>query len=175
MHNLLIRGDDLCDAVIKEWPHGGGQLPRYQGSGNAWPMLPNPFWNPDAPPRVVEHLLQAARGDSKGERSWFTGRTAEVDEVVSWVRSGTAGVHVVTGRAGTGKSAILGRVVSASVNSERENLLAQGPLGHRDPGVDAVAAHVHARGVVPNQLARELNSGLIRGVLPLIASSPTAT
>jgi hypothetical protein len=165
-HNMLIRGDDLCDALVKEWPDSIEQLPRYQASGNAWPMLPNPFWNPDAPPQVVEHLLQAARSDSEGERSWFTGRVAEVDKVVSWVQSGTAGVRVVTGLAGTGKSAILGRVVSASVEAERKKLLDQGPLGHRDPGVESVAAHAHARGLVPNQLARELNSGLIRGVLP---------
>src|SRR6185369_6711574 len=99
-------------------------------------MLPNPFWNPDAPPQVVEHLLFAARSDAVGAKSWFTGRTAEVDRVVSWVQSGIPGVRVVTGLAGTGKSAIVGRVVSASVESERKNLDAQGPLGHRDPGVE---------------------------------------
>jgi hypothetical protein len=37
-HSQYVRGDDVCDAVLKEWD------------------------DPGAPDQVVEHLLQAARG-----------------------------------------------------------------------------------------------------------------
>lgn len=111
-------------------------------------MFPNPRFDPGAPERVVEHLLLAARGGAApGEHSWFTGRIAEVDQVVRWVRSRQPGLHVLTGSAGTGKTAIAGRVVSLSNPAEREQLLAEGrTVGHADPGVRSVAAHVHARG-----------------------------
>ena len=114
VHNRSIRGDDLCDAVLKEWP-SERQTPQFQGRGSAWWMFPNPLFDPGAPEQVVEHLLRAARGGAReGERSWFTGRTAEVNQVVAWVRADRPGVYVVTGSAGTGKSAITGRVVSLS-------------------------------------------------------------
>jgi hypothetical protein len=125
-------------------------------------LIPNPKHQPAAAAMVVEHLLRAARGvgESVDARSWFTGRTAEVETVVSWVRAGLAGLRVVTGSAGTGKSAILGRVVSAADEAERENLLAHGRLGHADPGVGAVDAHAHARGLTADQLARDLDRQL---------------
>ena len=88
VHNERISGDDLCDAVIKEWD-SDAQRPAYHGTGNAWWMLPNPLHRADAPEQVVEHLLLAARGGARRDvRSWFTGRTVEVDEVVGWLRVG---------------------------------------------------------------------------------------
>lgn len=74
--------------MVKEWV-GDDYRPRYRGDGSAWFMLPNPMYRPDAPLQVVEHLLLAARGgESADATSWFTGRTAEVGTVVSWVRAG---------------------------------------------------------------------------------------
>jgi lipopolysaccharide biosynthesis regulator YciM len=164
-HSPLVRGDDLCDALLKEWPATEPQTPAFQASGSAWFMVTNPLFKKDAPPQVVEHLLLAARSGTE-PLSWFTGRAAEVDQVVDWVRQRRPGVHVITGSAGTGKSAVLGRVVSASVSAERERLLAQGPLGHADPGEGSIAAHAHARGLTANRLAELLNAGLERsGVL----------
>ena len=88
--NQFIRGDDLCDAVIKEW-RGSRQSPQFQGRGSAWWMFPNPLFDPGAPEQVVEHLLRAARGGAReDEQSWFTGRTVEVNQVVRWVRASTA-------------------------------------------------------------------------------------
>lgn len=82
-------------------------------------MLPNPLYDSGAPAQVVEHLLLAARGgSSKDHRSWFTGRTGEVNQVMSWVTSYERGVRVVTGSAGTGKSAIVGRVVCLADSEE---------------------------------------------------------
>ena len=167
VHNQFIRGDDLCDAVVKEWG-SEVQTPQFQSSGSAWWMFRNPLFLAGAPEEVVEHLLRAARGGAgRDERSWFTGRTEEVNQVVGWVRSGVPGVYVVTGSAGTGKSAIVGRAVSLSNSRERDRLLREGQgWGHDDPGEGAVHAHVHARGLTADRAADLLADGLVRcGVL----------
>jgi tetratricopeptide (TPR) repeat protein len=166
-HAMFIRGDDLCDALIKEWD-SAAQTPAYLSRGSAVGMFPNPLYDPGAPERVVEHLLLAARGgEPQDDRSWFTGRTVEVDQVVAWVESGEAGLHVVTGAAGTGKTAIIGRVVSLANPAERERLLAGGvALGHADPRERSVDAHVHARGLTADRAADLLAGQLVRaGVL----------
>ncbi|MEV0731884.1 ATP-binding protein, partial [Polymorphospora sp. NPDC050346] len=163
VHNEFIRGDDLCDAVLKEWD-SDRQSPQFQGRGSAWWMIRNPLFDPGAPERVVEHLLLAARGGQQiDERSWFTGRTVEVNQVVGWVRSGKPGVYVVTGSAGTGKSAIVGRVVSLSNPAERQRLLDNADLwGHDDPGERSIHAHLHARGLTTDRAAEVVAAQLIR-------------
>ncbi|HEX5493520.1 MAG TPA: tetratricopeptide repeat protein [Mycobacteriales bacterium] len=167
-YNRYVRGDDVCDAVVKEWD-GRAHTPDFQGRGNALPMFANPLFRPGAPERVVEHLLLAARGGVDSDRSWFTGRTDEMDQVVSWVGVGRPGVYVVTGSAGTGKSAIVGRVVSMADPDERSRLLTQSPRWeHADPGERAVHAHVHARGLTADRAAETLAGQLVhRGVLPV--------
>ncbi|HET9653937.1 MAG TPA: ATP-binding protein, partial [Kineosporiaceae bacterium] len=170
-HNRLIRGDDLCDALVKEWG-SDAQTPQFLGTGSAWFMIPNPLYRADAPLGVVEHLLRAARGGAaEDELSAFTGRTVEVDQVVEWVASGVPGVHVVTGPAGTGKSAIVGRVVSVADPAERARLaveLGGQRWGHTDPGEGSVDAHVHARGLTVDRVAELLDGQLVgRGLLPL--------
>jgi hypothetical protein len=81
----------------QEWT-GEDQRPDFLSRGSAERMLPNPLWDEGAPEEVVEHLLLAARGvTSAGERSWFTGRRAEVGQVVSWVTAGGPGVHQMDG------------------------------------------------------------------------------
>jgi len=166
VHNARLRGDDLCDAVVKEWD-SDRQSPQFQARGDAWWLLPNPLYDPGAVEQVVEHLLLAARGGGRtDERSWFTGRVVEVDWVVSWVRAGVPGVYVVTGSAGTGKSAIVGRVVSLSNPAERDRLLADGHgWAHVDPGLRSVAAHLHARGLTADRAAEVLAGQLVRAGL----------
>jgi hypothetical protein len=161
-HSQYIRGDDLCDALLKSWV-SDRQSPDFQSRGSAWWMFPNPLYDPGAPEQVVEHLLLAARGGaSPEERSWFTGRISEVDQVVAWVQARQPGVYVVTGSAGTGKSAIVGRVVSLSNPEERGRLLAEGrPWTHADPGERSVQAHVHARGLTADRAADQLADQLV--------------
>ena len=74
---------------------------------------------------------------------------------------------MVTGSAGTGKTAIVGRVVSLSNPAERGRLLAEGkPLGHADPQERSVDAHVHARGLTADRAADVIGEQLVRaGVL----------
>jgi hypothetical protein len=154
-------------ALLEEWT-GEDQRPDFLRRGSAWYMLPNRLWDQGAPEVVVEHLLLAARGGTSAEhRSWFTGREAEVGEVISWVTAGGPGVRVVTGSAGTGKSALVGRVVSLSNPDERRRLLPDGaPGAHADPGERSVAAHMHARGLTADRMAEQLDGQLVRsGVL----------
>ncbi|WP_157647660.1 tetratricopeptide repeat protein [Actinomycetospora chiangmaiensis] len=176
VHNELIRGDDLCDAVVKEWDQGDYR-PQYRSDGSAWFMLPNPLYQAGGPVQVVEHLLQAARGGTpSGEGpSFFTGRERTIERVVAWMRAGRVGVFIITGSAGIGKSAVLGRVVSLSNPVERDRLgvdRADEEAGRdrTDPGVGSVHAHVHARGLDADRLAAELDAQLTRGSLVLPAS-----
>ncbi|WP_394613321.1 tetratricopeptide repeat protein [Lentzea sp. JNUCC 0626] len=162
-HNNQILGEDLGLALLEEWS-GVDHRPEFLKDGHPLAMIPNPLYDDGAPEEVVEHLLLAARGGGPGdEQSWFTGRTAEMDEVVAWVRSREAGVRVVTGSAGTGKSAVVGRVVSLSNPHERTRLQSRDEnWGHDDPGVRSVAAHVHARGLTVERIAELIEWQLIR-------------
>ena len=49
-HNKHIRGDDPCDALLKEWVVDF-RSPAYSARGSAWWMFPNPLWVDDAPER----------------------------------------------------------------------------------------------------------------------------
>ena len=145
-YDARVRGDDVIDAVVKEWSDPR-QSPQPATTGSAWPMLRNPLHRPNSPHRVVEHLLQAARGTST-DQSFFTGREGVLDRIVAWIGRATPGACVVTGPAGSGKSAIVGRIVSLSSADERQRLLAVENIDTRlDPGVDCVSAHLHCRGL----------------------------
>ncbi|MDX8049031.1 caspase family protein [Lentzea sp. BCCO 10_0798] len=161
----LIDGGAVGTALLNAWD-SDVQRPRFMQYGSAQPMLPNPLY---AANTVVKHLLLAARGgDSASGRSWFTGRTAQVDKVVSWVKSGVAGLRVVTGSPGTGKSAVVGRVVSLSNPAERDLLLTAGPsFRHADPGPGSVDAAVHARAMDADRVADLLSRQLVAaGLVP---------
>ena len=165
-HHAYVTGDDLGNALLADWD-SDLQRPQFRRDGCAWWMFPNPRYDAGAPEQVVEHLLQAARsGASLAERSWFTGRMTEVDLVVSWIRGREPGVYVVTGSAGTGKSAIIGRVVSMANPDERGRLLGDGHRwAHHDPGEGSVHAHAHARGLTADRLADLLGEQLVRRAL----------
>ncbi len=172
-HNAGVRGDDLIDALLKEWDVPD-QAPKFAATGSAWAMFRNPCYNPEAPERIVEHLLLAARGVEPGEEGfYFTGRAAQIERIDRWLRDGDPGVFVVTGPAGSGKSAIVGRVVSLSNPGERKRILDRGPLEHADPGENSVHAHVHARGLTAELLVESIDAQLVRrGVLPRNPAGP---
>ena len=102
-HTEFISGEQLGTALLEEWG-GGVQPPQFRRDGAALGMFRNPLYDPGAPERVVEHLLLAARGGAApDERSWFTGRRAEVDQVVAWVRSGCRACTWSPGRRARGR------------------------------------------------------------------------
>ena len=161
-YSRYIRGDDFCDAVLVEWQNRD-PMPDFAARGSAWPMFPNPLYQPGAPMQVVESLLLAARGGAAAdEQSWFTGRAQEVNRVIGWIRARQPGIYVITGSPGTGKSAIAGRVVSLSDPQERARLLRDGrPWAHEDPGEWSVQAHLEARGLTADRAAAALTDQLV--------------
>ncbi len=132
LRQLAVVDERHLEAARPEDWEAQDQRPHYVCRGLRWFTLPHPLWEPGAPPQVVEQLMLAAHGRSI-EESWFIGVTAEVDRVVGWVRERTPGIRTATGDAGTGKSAIVGRVVCLSNPGERTGLLHVDGWNHARP------------------------------------------
>jgi WD40 repeat protein len=87
------------------------------------------------------HFVPRAQGGETGEvMSYFSGRVQELTTIASWLRSERGGMLVVTGAAGTGKSAILGHLLVQSRPRLRDVLVGRGlvdPLPpHQRPADD---------------------------------------
>ncbi len=164
--NAGVRGDDVIDVIKQEWPTDR-QRPDDIQRGLPRVMFPNPRWDPNAPEEVVEHLLLAAHGRSPDEiGNFFTGRRGPLQLIVEWLSGPSPGVLVVTGAAGAGKSAIVGRIVGLSNPVERAAIVACGEIGP-DPGEGVIDAHVHARRLTVDGVAEAIDAQLRRsGVLP---------
>ena len=77
----------------------------------------------DLTPDQRRHFLAKAQGAEEGEISWFfEGRDHERNQITGWLRAASSGMLVVTGRAGSGKSALLGHVLVHSLPDLREAL-----------------------------------------------------
>jgi hypothetical protein len=64
---------------------------------------------------IGQHFYAKAQGAEIGEPAWyFTGRKQERRAVARWLESAERGLFVVTGSAGSGKSALLGMLVASS-------------------------------------------------------------
>ncbi|MFF7336882.1 tetratricopeptide repeat protein [Streptomyces sp. NPDC008163] len=163
-HNALVSGPDLLAAIATRW-EGEGQTPVPATLGEWRPAFPNPLHSPEAPARLVEHLVQAARGVGHREEGWFfTGRTRVLGRIVEWLDEDGPGLFLVTGPAGCGKSAVLGRIATLADPEQRERAVASGALrdGDPDPGVRAerTLAAVHLRDLTPLQAAERLARAL---------------
>jgi hypothetical protein len=76
------------------------------------------------------HFVPKAQGAELGELAWyFTGRRAQTRRIVGWLRDAPDGMLVVTGAAGSGKSALLGHIVAMSDSRLVEALQRAGQLG----------------------------------------------
>ena len=85
-------------------------------------------------PDERSHFIPKAQGAEHNELAWyFVGRVSERRQIASWLRSSTSGMLVVTGRAGTGKSALLGNVHVHTNPKLRELLVAGGMLKQEEP------------------------------------------
>jgi tetratricopeptide (TPR) repeat protein len=166
-HNAGIRGDDVIDCLVKQWRSLDQTLVPLM-RGNAGVMLPNPRYDRMARDVMVEQLLVAARGISANEEGdFFTGRVEPLADLVAWIGRGEVGVALVSGPAGCGKSALLGRVAALSDPRDRKRILEEEALAHADPGERSVAAAVAARGANVADLVRRLEAELVlSGLLP---------
>lgn len=159
-HNAWISGPDLLDALGERW-RGEGQTPVPATVGTGRPVFPNPRHVPGAPARLVEHLVLAARGVGYREEGWFfTGRKEVLGRIVAWLEAEEAGLFLVTGPAGSGKSAVLGRIATLTDPVQRKETEARGGLREDDPDPgprpERSLASVHLRGLSPLQAASEL-------------------
>ncbi|MFK0098516.1 tetratricopeptide repeat protein [Streptomyces sp. NPDC091040] len=160
-HNAFVSGPDLVSAIASRWDEGQGQTLVPASVGDARPAFPNPLHSPEAPARLVEHLVQAARGVGHREEGWFfTGRTGVLGRIVEWLDEDAPGLYLVTGPAGCGKSAVLGRIATLADPEQRARAVESGALrdGDPDPGVrpERTLAAVHLRDLTPLQAAERL-------------------
>lgn len=118
-----------------------------------------------------QHFFLKAQGTERGELSWFfEGREQERAAASAWLREAPSGLLVVTGRAGAGKSALLGNLLVHSLPQLRDALILRGlldPIASREgppPGVfDAV---FHLSGLTLTEVAARVAAVARLGSLP---------
>lgn len=94
--------------------------------------------------------------------SYFTGRTQVLRELADWLASqGDSRARVLTGGPGSGKSAVLGRVVLLAGQRHRDPALEWlGAPGEHALPAGAVSVAVHARGQTVDEVAAQIALGL---------------
>lgn len=99
---------------------------------------------PTPTPDELTYFISAAtvRFTDDGDRTDFTGRAAEVRTLAGWLRGAEpSGPRLVTGRAGTGKSALLGALVCAAHPLLAQRVTSVAPqLGGLVPRAELMAA-----------------------------------
>jgi hypothetical protein len=118
------------EELQRSWPHQHARAAMGDSSGIS-PLLPNPRYRPGLPTGldmetqrsllhqedVLSHWGPRSRGvEVEGDKGWyFTGRMQALRELVSWLADGGDDrMQVVTGGPGSGKSALLARLVTLS-------------------------------------------------------------
>ena len=92
----------------------------------------------------------------------FTGRKRVLAELVAWLASPDSGddrARVVTGGPGSGKSAVLGRLVRLADPAARADLISDAPP-ETVPPAGVLACAVHARGRTADEVAAEVAGAL---------------
>ncbi|MGW2440913.1 caspase family protein [Streptomyces goshikiensis] len=157
--NGQVSGNTVIQAVLAEWPKEVGHRPLNAMTGRDRLMFANPLRAAATEPELVEHLVQAARGAAPDDEGWFfSGRRRVLGEITEWLEARRPGLFLVTGSAGSGKSAVLGRIATLSDPAHRADVLAHQPLTPRDPdpGEDSVDVALHLRGFTVQQLAEAI-------------------
>ncbi len=158
--NVGVHGRDVIAALVREWPHGEQNLQVAQ----LWLepdrpfMFPNPRFSASAPSRGVDYLVQSARGVAFKDELWyFTGRHRVLNQIVDWLAQDQAGLFVVTGPAGSGKSAILDRIALLSDPERRKEAVSNHAFDSDDPdpGVGAIDVNITASGKRLSELVAE--------------------
>jgi hypothetical protein len=94
------------------------------------------------PQEVRSHFLTKAQGAEMGELAWhFCGRDAEIAGLSLWLRDADRGLRVVTGEAGSGKSAVLGQLV-VRANEELMGSMVQAGLVTTRPDAQSLPVGV---------------------------------
>jgi hypothetical protein len=127
-------------------------------------------------PQERSHFFTKAQSAGFGETGWFfRGRAAQLGKIVAWLLDGDGnaaerGMLVVTGRAGSGKSALLGQALVHTWPEVRQALEKAGLLTERlidDVQLDNVfEASVHVTGASTSRVVEQLGS-ILRWNRPL--------
>ncbi|MFD9106986.1 trypsin-like peptidase domain-containing protein [Streptomyces bottropensis] len=136
-------------------------------------------WRLGTDPLMHAHWWTRARGvyHSGTLGYYFTGRTKLLRELVAWLKNGEpgSGVRVVTGPAGTGKSAVLGWLAALSDPELYDEIDRARPEALTDPdalpGLGRISAALWARGLDAAGAARALAEALS---VPLAAQTSVA-
>jgi WD40 repeat protein len=126
------------------------------------------------------HFVPKGQGAEQGELAWyFQGRQDEQRQISEWLRSHDTGMLVVTGRPGSGKSALLGQVLTQSRpllrhTLARHDLLPEAPVGQR-PDDDAFDTTVQLTGLAPADVVRAIAADTGLGEPPASHSIATQT
>jgi WD40 repeat protein len=156
---------------------GGFAIP-LQTMVAAFPQLgPWAGWRLGTDRFLRQHWRPRARGVSQDTTPgwYFTGRTALLRELTGWLEDGPPGraVRVVTGPAGTGKSAVLAWLCAVSDPQLRAEITTALPDSLADtaavPAAGRVSAAVWARGMDARDAAGALAAALM---LPVAAGAP---
>lgn len=109
------------------------------------------------------HFVPKAQGAEQGELAWyFAGRAKERQQVCDWLHTEKSGLLAVTGRAGSGKSALLGNILVYGNTGLRELLVRHRFIEdlseHQRPPDGAFTAVIHLTGLTAAELVRRLLS-----------------
>ena len=188
-HNRLVTADELEDVLAVEFEVLRNERPSVQSPvggrvGRPFGLFPNPLFQANAASETVEtvrqrwlkqdvltHFLPKARGLEPGEQGWFfTGRRDVSREIVNWLvakkTAPTENLYILMGDGGTGKSAILGRLVSLTDAGYRAAAAAEGWNESEDradgtvPPLDGFDAALHLR-----NLSAEVTMGTLSELL----------
>lgn len=104
---------------------------------------------------MAGHFLPRARGvDVPAEPGWrFVGREVALRDIVTWLRSGNGLTsRIVTGGPGSGKSALIGRLVVLSDHYRRPTVPTRDLAEETIPPEGSIATGIHARGLTTAQV-----------------------
>ena len=152
---------------------GGFAIP-LQAVVAAFPQLgPWAGWRLGTDRFLRQHWRPRARGVYQDTTPgwYFTGRTALLRELTGWLENGAPGraVRVVTGPAGTGKSAVLAWLCALSDPQLRAEIAAARPAALTDPAAVPAAGRVKAA-----VWARDLDAHGAAGALAAALTLPVA-
>lgn len=123
-----------------------------------------------------QHFIPKAQSAELGESFWyFQGRAAETTRITGWLHDHRCGMLVITGSAGSGKSALLGYLITQSrpalrATLARHQLLVEAPPEQRPPdNVFDVVLHLTGRSLSDTILDIGIQAGL--GIPPVRITS----
>ncbi|MFV2198533.1 hypothetical protein, partial [Nocardiopsis sp. LOL_012] len=157
----FLTGEDLINAVGRAWLGPADSKPVPVRAGFAEPMFLNPRWSGPGRPRLIDaHLAEAARsgGSIDADEWFFTGRRTVLEQITTWMADTTPGLCLLTGPAGSGKSAVVGHIAALS-NPETRTQVMDTPgwdAASPDPGEGSVYTTLHLRGLDAHGIAKEL-------------------